>query len=120
MRAPIGTAPSAARQSGAVATAFGPGDVAPHRCRNCGAEATGNYCPACGQKTDVALPPVGTFLREAVGRYVALDSRLLRSLHALLFRPGFLTREYLVGRRRRYVRPARLLMPCSSRWPLSA
>lgn len=34
MRAPIGTAPSAARQSGAVATASGPGDVAPHRCRN--------------------------------------------------------------------------------------
>ena len=120
MRAPIGTAPSAARQSGAVATASGPGDVAPHRCRNCGAEATGNYCPACGQETDVALPPAGTFLREAAGRYVSLDSRLLRSLHALLFRPAFLTREYLVGRRRRYVRPARLLMPCSSRWPLSA
>jgi hypothetical protein len=32
---------------------------------------------------------------------------------ALLFRPGFLTREYLAGRRKRYVRPARLFLVSS-------
>lgn len=49
-------------------------------------------------------------LREAAGRYVALDGRLWRTLLALLFRPGFLTREYFAGRRRRYIRPARLFL----------
>ena len=32
---------------------------------------------------------------------------------ALVFRPGFLTREYFAGRRRRYVRPARLFLVAS-------
>jgi hypothetical protein len=88
-------------------------DAAAPRCRNCAAEAGGNYCANCGQETVIALPSAGRFLREAAGRYVAFDSRLWRSLHALLFRPGFLTREYLAGRRRRYVRPARLFVALS-------
>jgi uncharacterized protein DUF3667 len=52
-------------------------------------------------------------LREAAGRYVALDGRMWRTLAVLLFRPGFLTREYLAGRRRRYIRPARLFLVLS-------
>jgi len=49
-------------------------------------------------------------VREAAGRYVALDGRFWRTMFALLARPGFLTREYLAGRRRRYIRPARLYL----------
>jgi len=79
-------------------------------CRNCGAEAPGAYCPACGQETALALPTAGVFLREAAGRYVALDGRFARTLFHLLFRPGFLTNEYFAGRRRRYIRPARLFL----------
>ena len=52
-------------------------------------------------------------MREAGGRYVALDGRLWKTLGALLFRPGFLTREYFAGRRRRYIRPARLFLVAS-------
>ena len=69
------------------------------RCRNCGAAIDGNFCANCGQETAVELPPAGRFLREAAGRYVALDGRLWRTLGALLFRPGFRTSEYLAGRR---------------------
>jgi rRNA maturation protein Nop10 len=85
----------------------------PNRCRNCGAEATWNYCPSCGQETLIALPPAFTFLRDAAGRYIAFDGRMWRTLFALAFRPGLLTREYLAGRRRRYVRPARLFVALS-------
>jgi hypothetical protein len=79
-------------------------------CRNCGAHAAEHFCGNCGQETRVALPTFGTFMREAAGRYVALDGRLWRTLFALIARPGFLTREYLSGRRRRYIRPARLFL----------
>ena len=75
--------------------------------------AGGMYCPTCGQETSLALPTVRAMLREAAGRYVALDGRMWRTLAALLFRPGFLTREYLAGRRRRYIRPARLFLVLS-------
>jgi len=84
-----------------------PGDVA---CRNCGADAPGAYCPSCGQETTLRMPKATTFLREAAGRYVAFDGRMWRTLFALAFRPGFLTREYLAGRRKRYVRPSRLVL----------
>jgi len=83
---------------------------APPTCRNCGVPVDGAYCAACGQETALRLPTLREFLREAAGRYVALDGRFWRTMFALLARPGFLTREYLAGRRRRYIRPARLYL----------
>jgi hypothetical protein len=79
-------------------------------CRNCGAGIDGKFCPQCGQETDLRLPTLREFLREAAGRYVALDGRLWRTALPLVTRPGFLTLEYLAGRRRRYIRPARLYL----------
>jgi Protein of unknown function (DUF3667) len=84
----------------------------PH-CRNCGAVTDGNYCAECGQETRVALPTARQFMREATGRVIAWDSRLWRTLYALAFRPGFLTKAYIAGRRRYYVRPARLFLAMS-------
>jgi len=55
---------------------------------------------------------VRALLREAAGRYVAFDGRMWRTLIGLC-RPGFLTREYFAGRRRRYIRPARLFLVLS-------
>ncbi|MET0442767.1 MAG: DUF3667 domain-containing protein [Casimicrobiaceae bacterium] len=81
----------------------------PH-CRNCGARTAGDYCAVCGQETRVALPTARQFMREATGRLIAWDGRLWRTLYALAFRPGSLTKAYLAGRRRYYVRPARLFL----------
>ena len=83
------------------------------QCPNCGAPIGASYCAQCGQETSLALPTVRALLREAAGRYVALDGRLWRTMSALLFRPGFLTLEYFAGRRRRYIRPARLFLVLS-------
>lgn len=82
----------------------------PDTCRNCGAHAPGHYCGNCGQETRVLLPTFGTFMREAAGRYVSMDGRFWRTMAALVARPGYLTLEYLRGRRRRYIRPARLFL----------
>jgi hypothetical protein len=82
-------------------------------CVNCGATAGGAYCPACGQETDVRLPTLRQFMRDATGSLVALDGRLWRTLRALLTQPGFLVREYFRGRRKYYVRPARLFLVTS-------
>ena len=94
----------------AVAAQTGKQGGAPETCRNCGAPVNGAYCAACGQETALRLPTLREFLREAAGRYVAFDGRFWRTVFALLARPGFLTREYLAGRRRRYIRPARLYL----------
>lgn len=100
----------AARRAAALADDRPPGDTC---CRNCGADAPGRFCPSCGQETRLALPGATQFLRDAAGRYVAFDGKMWRTLAFLFTRPGFLTREYLAGRRARYVRPARLVLVLS-------
>lgn len=82
-------------------------------CRNCGAQAPLKFCPECGQETSLHPPSLGEFLHEFVGHYVAMEGALWRTLGLLLLRPGRLTREYLDGRRRRYVLPLRLYLTAS-------
>src|SRR4029450_7493033 len=82
-------------------------DPAAHRCRNCGAHARGHFCANCGQETRLALPTFGAFMREAAGRYVALDGRFWRTLLGLVGGAGFLRLGYFYGRRRVHERSAR-------------
>jgi hypothetical protein len=84
-----------------------------HGCANCGAPAPDAFCPSWGQNTGERLPTFRQFMRDATGRYIAYDGKFWKTLGALLLRPGFLTREYLDGRRRRYIGPARLFLVSS-------
>ncbi|MEJ6001415.1 DUF3667 domain-containing protein [Paucibacter soli] len=77
-------------------------------CLNCGAAVLGPFCAQCGQETRAQVPGVLEFFGDGIGRLLALDGRLWRTLYALLLRPGELSLEYLRGRRKHYVRPARL------------
>jgi hypothetical protein len=83
------------------------------QCKNCGADITGRYCAACGQLADVSIPSLHKVLVEALGDLYNFDSRVWRSLGLLLSKPGRLTREYLEGRRARYVPPFRLYVVLS-------
>ena len=87
------------------------GEVA--NCHNCGAAVSYHYCCVCGQETKLHVPSAAEFIHEFVGHYVALEGRLWKTLAALLFRPGFLTREYIEGRRVRYVEPLRVYLTFS-------
>lgn len=49
----------------------------------------------------------GALLEDVADSFFDFDNRLLRTLPALYFRPGFLTREYFAGRRVRYLPPFR-------------
>jgi hypothetical protein len=86
-------------------------DPGPHlrlTCLNCGARLAGRYCSDCGQKDDPHRPTFGHFVAETFESLTHADSRLWRTLWALLVRPGFLTAEYFAGRRERYLPPIRL------------
>ena len=82
-------------------------------CHNCGATLRGSYCSDCGQHVVDLDVPFKTFLKEFVGETLSLDSSLFRTLKPFLFKPGFLTQEYLAGRRARYLPPIRLYLVIS-------
>ena len=91
-----------AKEVGADASAF---------CPNCGAELVGDFCHGCGEKrTEARDLSVRHFLKDAAAELTSLDSKLLNTLRALLFRPGFLTLEWLAGRRARYLKPLNLVL----------
>lgn len=84
------------------------------RCANCGAPLAGKYCSECGQRHhDFPIHHFWHFVREATEDLTHADSRLWQTLIALLFRPGLLTREFLEGRRARYLPPVRLYLVVS-------
>ena len=85
----------------------------PEHCTNCGAPVPGRYCGACGQRREPPVHSLWHFTHVAAEDLTHADSRLWRTLAALLFRPGYLTREFLAGRRVRYLPPLRLYLVLS-------
>jgi hypothetical protein len=83
------------------------------QCDNCGASVAGKYCSNCGQRLEHKIHSVLHFTREATEDLTHADSRLWSTILALLFKPGFLTREFLSGRRARYLPPLRLYLVLS-------
>lgn len=73
-------------------------------CKNCGTILTGDYCHACGQSAHVHRSFLHV-LEEVVHGITHFDSKTWRSLPMLVFRPGTMTRNYVMGHRSRYVPP---------------
>jgi hypothetical protein len=90
-----------------------PAAVAQPQCLNCGAIVAGRFCQRCGQRHDPHVHTVRHFLREATEDLTHADSRVWSTLFALLFKPGFLTREFFAGKRARYLPPVRLYLVVS-------
>ena len=87
--------------------------ASPEACQNCGGDLDGQYCAGCGQRARVRVITMWELTRDLVGDVFELDSRLWRSIRPLLFHPGYLTEEYLRGRRVRYIPPFRMYLVLS-------
>jgi hypothetical protein len=84
-------------------------------CPNCARELTGEYCHHCGEKKvhshDLALKH---FFLHALHELTHLDSKVFATLRYLFTRPGFLTQEFVAGRRSRYMRPLAIFLIAST------
>lgn len=77
-------------------------------CLNCGTELKGPFCYFCGQPDRNFMRFFPVLLRDLMEDLFDLDSRFMRTMKPLLFKPGRLTRDYMEGRRFRYAPPMRL------------
>jgi hypothetical protein len=78
-------------------------------CLNCGAALHGSFCSACGQRSVPPDPSVAEVAGDAWHELSGYDGRIAATIRGLL-RPGYLTREYVAGRRARYLSPVRLYL----------
>lgn len=77
-------------------------------CQNCGHTVEVEYCSKCGQQnteTRQSFHHLITHMFEDITHY---DGNFWKTIKYLLFRPGKLTSEYLMGHRMRYVPPVKL------------
>lgn len=82
-------------------------------CSNCGTALKGPICHSCGQDADTFHRPVWSLVLEVLDGFFSFDGRFWRTIPALMFRPGRITRHYLSGVRARYVQPFRLFIVAS-------
>lgn len=84
-------------------------DAEPSLCLNCGMTFQGNYCPNCGQSRKVKRLSISSAIDNLLGIFVNLDRGLPRTCAELIYRPGYMIRDYLEGRRVEYIKPIQLL-----------
>lgn len=77
-------------------------------CLNCGKIVTDKYCPNCGQENTVSRKSFSYLFTHFVEDFTHYDNAFWKTIKYLLFRPSRLTREYLEGKRKRYVAPVKL------------
>ncbi|MFA9201332.1 MAG: DUF3667 domain-containing protein [Cypionkella sp.] len=108
----LGHGPAAvppARTAVPAAAAAGPGHTREQACLNCQAELIGPHCHRCGQRAHVHRTIAG-FLHDLLHGVLHFEGKIWHTLPLFAWQPGRLTREYIDGRRARYVSPIALFL----------
>ncbi|MEX6686126.1 DUF3667 domain-containing protein [Danxiaibacter flavus] len=77
-------------------------------CLNCNTEVVGRYCHVCGQENIEPKESAWHLITHFVNDITHFDGKFFSSLKYLISKPGFLSSEYLKGRRVSYLHPIRM------------
>jgi hypothetical protein len=77
-------------------------------CLNCGAEVSSKYCPECGQLNREPRFNMKDLISDFVHDFTHFDSKFFRTTLFLITKPGFLTKEFIEGKRLKYLNPIRM------------
>lgn len=78
-------------------------------CLNCGSALHGRFCESCGQPGHVHRT-LGHVFEEFLHGVLHFDTKAWRTLPLLFVNPGKLTRDYVYGKRARYIAPFALFL----------
>jgi hypothetical protein len=80
-----------------------------HTCKSCANVFTGDYCNLCGEKVlHGADRSFKTFIHNILTAFTFADSKFLKTLWLTLSKPGFVSKEFVEGRRVNYLNPLSL------------
>ena len=77
-------------------------------CLNCNHVVENKFCPNCGQENIETKQSFHYLFTHFVEDLTHYDGSFWKTIKALLFKPGRLTKEYLAGKRKLYVPPVKL------------
>jgi Protein of unknown function (DUF3667) len=77
-------------------------------CLNCNAQVQGHYCHICGQENVEPKESVWHLVNHFFQDITHFDGKFFSSLKYLITKPGFLSKEYMAGRRASYLNPIRM------------
>lgn len=77
-------------------------------CQNCGHTVPERFCSSCGQENIETRQSFGHLLRHFIEDFTHYEGNFWKTIKYLLFRPAYLTRTYLSGKRMNYVAPVKL------------
>lgn len=77
-------------------------------CLNCNTEVVGRYCHVCGQENIEPKESTWHLITHFINDITHFDGKFFSSLKYLILKPGFLSSEYLKGRRVSYLHPIRM------------
>jgi hypothetical protein len=80
------------------------------KCLNCGNDYKGNYCPQCGQKASTSRLHLKGLITNVITTFVAGENNFIHTLKSLCTRPGYMIREFILGKRISYVAPIKMLI----------
>ena len=78
-------------------------------CKNCRNTFQGNYCPHCGQNRHTPRFTIRNAFQNILSGFFNIDHGFSRNLIELLYRPGYMIRDYLKGKRVHYYKPFQTL-----------
>lgn len=78
-------------------------------CKNCGKSFHGNHCPHCGQRRNTPRFTLRNAFQNIMSGFFNIDNGFSRNLTELLYRPGYMIRDYLRGKRVHYYKPFQTL-----------
>lgn len=77
-------------------------------CLNCGTIVQGHYCQNCGQANVVPKETFWHMVTHFFYDITHFDSNFFHTVHHLVLKPGFLSKEYMIGRRASYLHPIKM------------
>tara|TARA_R110002033_G_scaffold104428_5_gene151932 strand:- start:379 stop:702 length:324 start_codon:yes stop_codon:yes gene_type:complete len=80
-------------------------------CKNCEKDYDKEFqfCPHCGQKANDELT-LGVLFYNTISNYFSFDARFFKSYIPLMFKPGYLPKRFIEGKRLLYLHPAQMYL----------
>ena len=80
-----------------------------HVCQNCGEHYEGNFCPTCGQTHNTPRFDITNLFKNLISEAINIERGFMRNFLELFWRPGYMVRDYLSGKRKDYHKPFQTL-----------